>query len=73
MGVKMSKRWDPRDYNIEDQLRDIVNGRDVAASGNEVFKDSSNGDVSMYWPSNSEKGHGHAVFHADGSSEIVHY
>lgn len=65
--------WDPRDYEIEDQLLEMVNGRDVATSGDEVLKGYSSGDVGIFWPSDSEKGHGHGVIRSDGSIEIKHY
>lgn len=69
----MSKYWDPSDYTIEDQLREMVNGRDVATSGNDVLKEDASGDVSIYWPSDSDRGHGHAVIHGDDSYDIIHY
>ena len=68
----MGKYWDPSNYSIEDQLLETINGRDVATSGNDVLKGHSNGDVSIFWPSSSENGHGHAVVHSDGTWEIAH-
>lgn len=69
----MSGYWDPRDYTIEDQLREMVNGRDVVTSGDDVLKGSSNGDVNIFWPSDSDRGHGHGVSHEDGSWDIIRY
>ena len=69
----MSGYWDPSDYSIDNQLLEMVNGRDVATSGDDVLKDGSHGDVNIFWPSDSDCGHGHGVFHEDGSWDIVHY
>jgi|GEM_PF-5937792 len=68
----MGKYWNPSDYSIEDQLLEMMNGRDVATSGDDVLKGHSNGDVSIFWPSDSDRGHGHAVVHPDGTWKIEH-
>lgn len=69
----MGKYWNPADYTIEDQIREMAYGRDVATSGNDVLKGNSDGSVSLFTPSGSDRGHMHIVFPANGGKgEVIH-
>lgn len=49
-------KWDPRDYTLEDQLRDILKGWDVYADDYWVIKERDDYGKAFV-TSNSEKGH----------------
>lgn len=67
----MSKYWDPNDYSLENQISDIMGGRDVAVSdGGNVMK-GNDSHVSIFWPSDSEKGHGHAEAKYDSNGKLI--
>lgn len=70
----MSDRyWNPKDYSIENQLSDIMGGKDVVSCDDGVVIKGDDGHVNVFWPSNSEKGHGHAGFEYDDNGKMTGY
>ena len=69
----MSKSWNLDDYTLEDQLRDMVNGRDVVTCDDGTILKGNDDHVDIYWPSDSEKGHGHGGFDFDSDGNIKDY
>lgn len=62
----MSKNyWNPNDYSLEDQLRDMCNGRDVVISDDGSVSKGTGNHVDVFYPSDSERGHGHTAFDYD--------
>lgn len=65
--------WDPRDYSLENQLADTIKGYDVVTSDDGTVMKGKDDHVDIYWPSDSEKGHGHGGFDFDEDGEIEDY
>ena len=62
--------WDPKDYTIEDQLRDMIKGWDVSADDTSVIKEKD-GYGRAFVASSSDKGHDRYDKH-DGKWEKTH-
>ncbi len=51
-------KWNPHDYTLEDQIKDIAHGWDVSAGDDgSVIKVRDNGSGRAFIPSSSEKQH----------------
>ena len=67
----MTNYWDPNDYTLEDQLRDMINGRDVVTSDDGTVMKGNDHHVDIFWGSDSERGHGHAGFDYDDDGNLI--
>lgn len=69
----MSKYWDPNEYSVVNQLSDIMGGKDVFTNDDGTVIKGSDRHVDVFWPSGSEKGHGHAGFNYDDDGKMTGY
>ena len=67
----MSRFWNPNSYTLEDQLSDMIGGRDVITCDDGTVLKGNDHHVDMYWPSDSSRGHGHAGFDFDDTGNIT--
>lgn len=51
--------WDPHDYSITDQLKDMINGWDVTAGDDGSVIKIREGGGKAFIPADNEKGHDH--------------
>ena len=74
----MGNYWDPNNYTLENQLSDMLRGKDVVTCNDGTVIKGDDNHVDVFWPSSSDRGHGHAGFDYDEDgdvtdSEIYHY
>ncbi len=69
----MAKTWDPNSYTLQQQLLDIIRGKDVVVGDDGVVMKGDQNHVDIYWKSNSSKGHGHAGFDFDDNGKLIHW
>ena len=62
--------WDPSTYTLENQLSDMLGGRDVITCDDGSVIKGTESHVDIFWPSSSDCGHGHGGFDydSDGNS-----
>ncbi len=65
--------WNPNSYSLENQLLDIINGRDVITNDDGSVLKGTDSHVDVYWPSNSDRGHGHAGYDYDDDGNLIGY
>lgn len=66
----MSNYWDPSTYTLENQLSDMLGGRDVITCDDGSVIKGTESHVDIFGPSSSDCGHGHGGFDydSDGNS-----
>ena len=67
----MSKYWNPNDYTLENQLSDILSGKDVITNDDGTVIKGDDRHVDVFWPSSSDRGHGHAGFDYDSDGNLT--
>lgn len=67
----MSNYWNPDTYTLENQLLDMMGGRDVVTGDDGTVMKGDDHHVDLYWKSDSEKGHGHAGFDYDDDGNLI--
>lgn len=63
--------WDPNTYTLENQILDMMGGRDVVTDDDGTVMKGTSDHVDVYWPSNSDKGHGHGGVDYDDEGNIT--
>ena len=61
--------WDPRDYDVDDAIRDLAEGSlsDVLFTDNGVMKEYPDGHITDYVYSDNDKGHNSYDYNQDSS------
>ena len=67
------KYWDPNTYTLEDQLRDMIGGREVVTCDDGTVLKGTNSHVDIFVPNDSARGHIHAGVDFDDKGRISDY
>ena len=65
----MSNYWDPSTYTLENQLSDMLGGRDVITCDDGSVIKGTESHVDIFWSSSSDCGHGHGGYHRPATGE----
>ena len=69
--MDMANHWNPESYTLEDQLWDMLGGRDVVTGDDGTVMKGNANHVDIYWGSDSDRGHGHAGFDYDDNGKFI--
>ena len=63
----MSSKWDPKDYSVDDAIKDIAYGnlKDVLFTDNGVMKEYNDGHITDYVSADNDKGHNSYDYNKD--------
>lgn len=67
----MSNYWDPNSYSLENQILDTMGGKDVVTSDDGCVMKGNDHHVDIFWPSSSDRGHGHAGADYDSDGNLT--